>query len=266
MTASSHAPPDDSLSAPDDKAPLMPAKPRTAAVPSRSRQKGRPKAELRAETVEGLLDAAEELFSKRGFYGVSMKDVAIKFGVHTSLLSYYFDDKQALFDAVVRRRAPITAGRRMDALEVYEREAGDRPTVEGALKAFLDTDLDTYIEGGEAWRNYGALGAQVNNTPGWGAAVMDTLFDRVVLRLIDLLKRAMPDCPEDVIFWGYQFVTGALTLTLARTGRIDTLSNGVCRSDDFEAAREHMATFMAGGFIAACNARMAKISSEQADV
>lgn len=217
----------------------------------------RTKAEQRAASLEQMLDAAEALFSVHGLYGVTLKDVAQKVGVHTSLMHYYFKDKQDLFDQVVRRRAPVTINRRMEALDRYEAECGGKPTVEGALRAFLDTDLDTYITGGEGWRNYGALGAQVNNTPVWGAAMMDELFDGVVLRLIGMLKKAMPEAADEDIFWGYQFVTGALTLTLARTGRIDKLSGGLCRSDDFEAAKSQMATFMAGGFIASCLDRAA---------
>ena len=81
---------------------------------------------------------------------------------------------------------------------------------------------------------------------------MDQHFDPVVLRLIGLLKRAMPDCPEERIFWGYHFVTGALMLTLARTGRIDKLSGGICKSDDFAAVKAVMATFMAAGFASIC--------------
>lgn len=222
----------------------------------------RSKAEQRAESLEQMLDAAEELFSRHGLYGVTLKDVAQKVGVHTSLMHYYFKDKQDLFDRVVRRRAPVTIDRRMEALDRYEVECGGKPTVEGALHAYLDTDLDTYITGGEGWRNYGALGAQVNNTPVWGAAMMDELFDPIVLRLIGLLKRAMPDTADEDIFWGYQFVTGALTLTLARTGRIDQLSGGLCKSEDFEAVKVRMATFMAGGFLAVCDARTAARKTE----
>ncbi len=81
---------------------------------------------------------------------------------------------------------------------------------------------------------------------------MDAHFDPVVLRLIELLKKALPDCAEEDIFWGYHFVTGALMLTLARTGRIDKLSGGLCRSEDFAAVKERMATFMAAGFLAIC--------------
>lgn len=213
------------------------------------------KAEQRAESMEQILDAAEELFSKHGLYGVTLKDVAQRVGVHHTLLNYYFADKKTLFDAVFARRAAVTSERRMKALEDYEAQAGDRPTVEGALHAFLDTDLDLYIQGGEGWKNYGALGALVSNTPEWGAELMDQHFDPVVLRLIKLLKKALPDCAEEDIFWGYHFVTGALMVTLARTGRIDKLSGGLCKSEDFVAIKQRMARFMAAGFLEICDAR-----------
>jgi AcrR family transcriptional regulator len=220
---------------------------KTAQPPRRSR-----KAEQRAETMEQILDAAEDLFSQHGLYGTTLKDVAKQVGVHHTLLNYYFADKKALFDAVFARRAVVTSERRMKALDDYEAACGAKPTVEGALHAFLDTDLDLYITGGEGWRNYAKLGAQVANTPEWGADLMDQHFDPVVLRLIDLLKKALPDCAEADIFWGYHFVTGALMLTLARTGRIDKLSGGVARSDDFVAIKERMAKFMAAGFRSIC--------------
>ena len=141
----------------------------------------------------------------------------------------------------------------MKALDEYEEACGGKPTVEGALRAFLDTDLDLYINGGEGWKNYAKLGAQVANTPEWGADLMDEHFDPVVLRLIGLLKQgAARLLASEDIFWGYHFVTGALMLTLARTGRIDKLSGGLCRSDDFGAVKERMASFMAAGFREIC--------------
>ena len=144
--------------------------------------------------MEQILDAAEELFSQHGLYGVTLKEVAKRVGVHHTLLNYYFADKKALFDAVFTRRASVTSDRRMKALDEYDAASDGKPTVEGALRAFLDTDLDLYINGGEGWKNYAALGAQVANTPEWGAELMDQHFDPVVLRLIDLLKKALPDC------------------------------------------------------------------------
>jgi AcrR family transcriptional regulator len=230
-------------------------------VPKDVRMRRRPtKAEQRAETMEQILDAAENLFSKHGLYGVTLKDVAKRVGVHHTLLNYYFRDKKKLFDAVFARRAVISSSRRMKALDVYEAAAKGKPTVEGALRSFLDSDLDLYIEGGEGWKNYAALGAQVANTPEWGAELMDQHFDPVVLRLIKLLKKALPQASMTDIFWSYHFVTGALMHTLARTGRIDKLSGGLCNSNDFIAVKERMASFLAAGVVAICTSRKKKPS------
>jgi len=213
------------------------------------------KKEQRDKSLGEILDAAEFLFSMRGLYGVSFRDVAARAGVHSSLLGYYFDSKQALFEAVFARRADMHTRIRMEALDRYEAEAAGNYTVEGALHAFLDTDLNSYIEGGEQARNYGAFGAQVSTTPEWGAALMDRHFDPLVRRLIGILKKALPDCPEEDLFWGYHFVSAALMLTIAQTGRIDRLSDGLCRSDDLEAVKARITTFMAAGFIAICRER-----------
>jgi|BarGraIncu00222A_1022003.scaffolds.fasta_scaffold107522_1 AcrR family transcriptional regulator len=206
------------------------------------------RAEQRAESLQQILDAAEYLFSKRGLYGVTMRDVAEAVGVHTTLVHYYFDDKRTLFDAVFARRAAITIELRMEALDRYEQAAAGKPTLEGALSAFLDTDLDLYINGGEGPKNYAALVAQVSNMPELGAELMERHFDPVVHKLIDLLRKAVPEYAEEDLYWGYHFVSGALMLTLARTGRLDKLSKGLCKSDDLAAIKTRMANFMAMGF------------------
>ena len=209
------------------------------------------KSEQRAEMMEQILDAAEYLFSIHGLHGTTLKDVATRVGVHHSLMNYYFTDKRQLFDEVFKRRAEVTRSLRMKALDEYEAACGEKPTVEGALRAFLDTDLDLYIKGGEGWKNFATLGAQASNSS-WGAELFDEHFDNLVLRLIAILKRALPDCSDEDIFWGYHFVSGGLMLTLARTGRIDRLSDGLCKSDDFDAVKERMARFMAAGFLEIC--------------
>ena len=210
------------------------------------------KAEQRAEMMEQILDAAEYLFSRHGLHGVTLKDVAKRVGVHHTLVNYYFSDKATLFDAESGRRAGVTVERRMKALDEYDAATNGKPTVEGALHAFLDTDLDLYVEGGEGWLNYAALGALMSNSAEGGAELMNKHFDPVVLRLIEILRKALPGCSDEDLFWGYHFVTGALMLTLGRTGRIDRLSGGLCRSDDFGAIKRRMARFMAAGFVEIC--------------
>nr|WP_241764669.1 TetR/AcrR family transcriptional regulator [Hyphomonas johnsonii] len=229
--------------------PIYPERKDDTMSNTKAKRPSRSKAEQRAESMEQILDAAEYLFSRNGLHGVTLRDVAKQVGIHTTLVHYYFEDKQHLFEAVFARRAGVTSEGRMKALSEYEKAAGDHPTVEGALHAFLDTDLDLYYEGGEHWMHYAAFCARVSNTPE-GAELMDKHFDPVVLKLVSILKRALPDYSDEDIFWGYHFVTGALMNTLACTGRIDRLSGGVCRSEDFPAVKKRMARFMAAGILA----------------
>ena len=62
----------------------------------------------------------------------------------------------------------------------------------------------------------------------------------------------MPACAAREIYWGYQFLTGALTLTFAETGRIDKLSGGRCKSSDLDSVHQRLVPFVAAGFRALC--------------
>lgn len=222
------------------------------------RPEGRNKrAEQRAATVKLILDTSEDLFAQLGYFGVTIKDVADRMGIHPALIHYYFDGKKALFDAVFERRVEYAVKTRTAGLDAYEAEVGDQPTLEGALRAYYDGAFDVYVNDDEGWRNFGRIFAQVNNAPGYGAEKMDTYFDPMVLRLIDLLKKALPDATPEDLFWSFQFTSGAYSLILSRTGRIDRLSGNLCKSDDFEAVRDRFVTFMAAGFEALYKRRKA---------
>ncbi|WP_420240879.1 TetR/AcrR family transcriptional regulator [Roseiterribacter gracilis] len=199
-----------------------------------------------------ILDVAEELLGQHGFYGTTIREVARQAEVDTALLHYYFDSKQGLFDAVFERRATIINSERLDALDAYEKRVGKNVEVEGAIEAFLNPILDWIAKGGQGWRNYFAIVAQVNATPVWGTAVMVRYFDPVIQRLIALVQKALPDAEPVDLYWAYHNLSGALTLTLGTTGRIDRLSNGLCRSDDVEALRARMIAYAAAGFHAVC--------------
>lgn len=213
----------------------------------------RSKAERRAAAIKQILDVSEELFSIHGYPGVTIKDVAEKIGVHSALILYYFGGKQALFDAVWQRRIHEAAIARTKALDEYEAKVGDNPTVEGALEAYYGSAYDDFIDGGEGMLNFGRLFALINNAPGYGTEKMQLSFDPVVRRLIDLLQKALPGVDRRDVFWGFQFTSGAYAQSMARTGRIDRLSNGLCSSDDLHAVRERMSVFMAAGFEALRN-------------
>lgn len=224
----------------------------TGAAPPR-----RHKARAREASIERILDAAEQLFAQYGYHGVTLKDVARQVGVSSTLIHYHFAGKESIFEAVWLRKAPVSARNRLEAMRRYAADAGDAVTVEGALHAWIDADLDVHVDDPATWAGFGRIAAQANSAAGWGADKMNQFFNPVAAALVDLLQRAMPDCDRATIFWGYHFLSGAMTHNMSRTGRLDRLSEGLCSSDDFAAIRHHMATFMAAGFKAICAAEQA---------
>ena len=55
-----------------------------------------------------ILDAALELFSHRGYGATSMRDIAGKAGVSTGSVYHHFDDKEAIFQALLEQFQAIT--------------------------------------------------------------------------------------------------------------------------------------------------------------
>ncbi len=189
-----------------------------------------------------MLDAAEHLFARHGFDGVSVRDITTAAGVDVALISYHFGGKRELFTAVFQRRAEILNVERSALLEHVRRAAlPGVPPLEEIINAFTQPLLERSARGGAGWKSYFALVAQVNNSPTWGPVLMTEHFDPIVAKFIAVLREAMPDCPPQEIYWGYQFLTGALTLTFAETGRIDKLSGGLCRSSDLDSVHQRLA-------------------------
>ena len=208
---------------------------------------------------ERILDVAEELFALRGYDGVTLRQIATGAGVDVALASYHFGKKIDLFNAVFERRAAHLNETRLQALRDCQDRAGKRgPTVEQIIEAFL-RPLELAQETGDpGWRHYLALIAYINNSPYWGQRMMSKLFDDLVKEFIDALRQALPGASDEDIYWCYHNLSGALTLTLAQTGRIDKLSDGRCKSSDFEAAYDHMIPFVAAGFRKVCGKRPAR--------
>ena len=227
--------------------------PPPAAAPARRGRPSKARTGAAGDTREGILDAAEDLFSKHGFYGVTIREVAREAGVDTALVHYYFGAKRGLFDAVFLRRAEVWNNERVEAINRYARDPGpEGMTLEGLLEAFLRPPFQWSLKGGPGWKHYAALVAQTNANPTFGGETMARYFDPAIRRLIELIQQLMPEAREVDLYWAWHNLSGALTLTLGETGRLDRLSGGLCRSGDLESACDYMIRFAAAGFRAVC--------------
>ena len=152
--------------------------------------------------------------------------------------------------AVFNRRAERLGTRRQVLQEQFT--DGEPQRLEQVIEAFLLPLKLAQESGDPGWKNYMALLAYVMTSPVWSREMMENTFDKHVGDFIAALRQIFPTARDEDLHWCYHYVSGALALTLAQTGRIDRLSGGKCLSSDFDAAYDRMIPFMAAGFRAVC--------------
>jgi AcrR family transcriptional regulator len=205
-------------------------------------------AAIKRTTKDKLMDVAEKLFARRGFHGTSVRDITGEAGMDVALVSYHFGGKKQLFAAVLERRGTVLNEERLHRLaEVRRNAAPQPPSTEAVVGAFLDPILERLAHAGPGWHSYFSLIAYVNNSPEWGRRLMGKTFDSTVRQFIAAVIESLPEAAPEDIFWGYNFLTGALTLSLAETGRLDALSDGLCRSNDVAALKLRLGPYVAAG-------------------
>jgi AcrR family transcriptional regulator len=219
-------------------------------------RKKKPKRRGRPHRSEGgvkargrLLDAAEQLFAERGFYGVTTRQVASMAGADDALIYYHFKNKWGLFNAVFERRARVLITARHDSMLAYVSTGGLKLTAHGAIAAFINPMIELSQNGDLGWKSYFALVAQIDNTP-WGGEIIHRFFDSSVHELIEILQRALPGIPKRELYWAYNFLAGSMMLALSETERVDRLSEGLCRAKDLDEVRTRLVNYCAGGFLA----------------
>src|SRR3546814_17956189 len=89
-------------------------------------------------TREIILDTAEALFARQGHDGTSMRQITSEAGVNLAAVTYHFGSKEALVQAVLKRRLSILNQERLRLLDHHAAEAGRDPlTPSQILDAFF---------------------------------------------------------------------------------------------------------------------------------
>jgi AcrR family transcriptional regulator len=210
------------------------------------------RAEKSLETRTRILDGAEELFSKRGVDGVTLRDIAQLADVDTALLHYYFDSKRGIFESVLARRAAVLQYEVGESLSRYARQANGAVSLEGAIAAYLHPIFRLVRTGGREWRNYCSLVLQLGDHSEWVSDTVAAYFDPIAERLLEILRRGLPNSAEADLHWGYQMLARVLTLAFTLDNGIERLSGGACRAGDLEAMEPRMVRFAAAGIRATC--------------
>lgn len=89
-------------------------------------------------TEEKILEAARNVFVRKGLEGARMQEIADEAGINKALLHYYFRSKQKLFEAIFKRILS-------DIFSSISRVFGGEYSVEDSIRRFTRTYIDAVI-------------------------------------------------------------------------------------------------------------------------
>ena len=199
------------------------------------------------ETRTRILDAAEELFMQHGFEATSMRALTSRAAVNLAAVNYHFGSKDALIEAVFRRRLDPMNAARIAALQKLETEA-QAPSTEAIIRAFVGESL-RMIEDTKGGRNFIRLLGRTYTEPSKPVRVLiGQLYAPVMERYKAAFERALPQMPREELVWRMHFMFGTLSYTLAATDTVQLIAG--CKPEDRYDARlleERLAAFLAAG-------------------
>src|SRR5215831_3735258 len=199
------------------------------------------------ETRTRILDAAEELFMQHGFEGTSMRLLTARAGVNLAAVNYHFGSKDALIEAVFRRRLDPMNVARIAALDTLE--AGGAPTAETIIRAFVGPSLRMIEDAKGGGRNFIRLLGRTYTEPTKGIRqLIGQMYAPTMQRYKAALERALPQMPREELVWRMHFLFGTLAYTLAATDTVQLIA-GSKPEDRYDARllEERLTAFMASG-------------------
>ena len=203
------------------------------------------------DTVKSILNAAEELFSERGFAETSLRNITTRAGVNLAAVNYHFGSKKALIQAVFARfLAPFCVQLEQDLLEMAQRGPEQTPTLPELLMLLSSTALKA---GHDSPRRLAIfmrlLGLAYTQGQGHLRRFLQKEYAPVFNAFMNLVKAASPDLSDEERFWRIHFTLGAAVFTLSGADSLSAMAqHDIGKGSDVAQVIEKLIPFLASGF------------------
>lgn len=170
-----------------------------------------------SDTVQRILDAAEQSFAEKGFAETSLRLITSKAGVNLAAVNYHFGSKKALIQAVfVRFLDPFVSSleRELDRRQ-ENAEEGD-PSLEELLEMLVTQVLTVKPRSGNDLSIFmRLLGLAFSQSQGHLRKYLGEVYGKVFKRYMALVYRAAPQLPPEELFWRVHFMLGSAAFTMS---------------------------------------------------
>jgi AcrR family transcriptional regulator len=198
------------------------------------------------QTKERILSAAEKLFAKSGFDGVSMRDVGRAAEVPFALITYHFQTKLGLYQALFRRRQDLLTTRRLERLRTIQVTGDRRLDIHQIAAAIVEPLINIRdFPGGMDFTRL--IAREICDPLESERGIVEEYLDPIADAAIELLHSVAPEVSHAQICWAFYFTSGALAINNANTGRVERLSSGECQSSNAVEVTTALKKFVAAG-------------------
>ena len=189
-----------------------------------------------------IIAAAEMLFAKKGLHGAPLREIAREASINVNLVSYYFPEKEDLYNAVVDlRAAELNAMRERLLEELDDQYTPTSPPVEKIIHSLVHPFFVLRADDVAGWSNWQQLLNRETGTDVWTRAMARNLGP-VLRRYLYTLHRAVPSAARADILFILELTTRAMVLaaevdlgailpdTVAAEWTDDQIENRIVRS------------------------------------
>jgi AcrR family transcriptional regulator len=217
-----------------------------------------PDGETQGEVVERgvhdrLIEAAEELFCRRGFTETSIRDIAASAGCNVASVNYYFGGKDNLYLEVWRRRLAFMRDTRLASIEKVM-SASDRPQLEDLLRSYAVSFIEPLIDGSPHCRFINLMAREMIEPH----LPKDMYITEMVSPVLDAFRQAlMGICPwldeRSVPMVVFSVVGQLLMHTVCVKEMFEGSSHPELSKIDLEGIVNHVVAFSAAGIRGSAN-------------
>jgi AcrR family transcriptional regulator len=198
-------------------------------------------------TRERILGAAETLFARHGIAGASLRQVTAAANVNLAAVNYHFGSKDNLIEEVFRRRLDELNARRLDALE--RALAAESPRLDDVLAAFIRPALALSLDDANGHAFMRMLARAYAEHDERLRRFLSENYGYVLREFAAAIARLLPHLDKESLYWRLDFITGALTHSMADFGPMKR-RGAVSEETHRERAAENLIRFSMAGLTA----------------
>ncbi len=204
------------------------------------------------DTAERIIDAAEALFSEKGFAETSLRNITTKASVNLAAVNYHFGSKKSLIQAVFARYLTPFSEQFSEQLDIIEQREN---TPEQLLKLLVLTLNKSGLENPEKFGVFmRLLGLAYTQGQGHLRKFLTAEYGEVFKRYMREVNRVTPELTPMERFWRIHFMLGAAVFTMSSVDSLMAMADhDLGTQTDVKDVVSQLMPFLASGLMANVN-------------